>query len=132
MLAPKTWFALAALAAIFAGWLAFQPQSVVYSEREIAGVVYQSKVDCGVGVAIVFAGRFDPSVPGPSTQADCLKIARTRVAELFGLAVTVGLLVFVGIRYGKEPPRPISAELPDLPHRRPAVEGRSRGNAPPS
>jgi hypothetical protein len=131
MLSRKTWYTLAIATAVFAVWLAFQPQSIVYSEREIDGVLYQSKVDCGVGVAMVFAGRFDDSVPGAATRADCLKSGRTRVAELLGLAAMTGSLVYVGTRYGKEPPRPIRSELPDLPSGRPSVDGRPRKPSPP-
>jgi hypothetical protein len=48
-------------------WLAFQPQSIIYSEtRESTACCTVSKIDCGVGFAMVFAGRFDPGVPGAS------------------------------------------------------------------
>lgn len=126
MLARKTWYSLAAVMVAFALWLAFQPQSIVYSERERDGVVYQSKVDCGVGFAMVFAGQFDPSVPGAGTQADCLRYGRTRVAEVLGLGLFAGVMGYVGRRYGKEPPRPIRMELPDLPRGEAGVEGRKR------
>lgn len=124
MLSRKTWYVMAVAAAVFAVWLAFQPQSIVFSEREVDGVMYESKIDCGVGVAIVFAGRYDPSLPGAATQAECLRFARTRVAEVGGLVVLAAGLVFVGRRYGKEPPRPIRTELPDLPKGERSVEGR--------
>ena len=124
MLARKTWYFIAAALTVFALWLAFQPQSIVYSETERDGVLYQSKVDCGVGFAMVFAGRFDPGVPGAGTQADCLRYGRTRVAEVFGLLLVAGVTAYVGRRYGKEPPRPIRTELPDLPKGAPGVEGR--------
>ena len=126
MLSRKTWYTLAVATAVFAVWLAFQPQSIVYSERELDGVLYQSKVDCGVGVTMVFAGRFDESVPGAATRADCLKYGRTRVAELLGLAAMTGTLIYVGTRFGREPPRPIRSELPDLPSGKPGVDGRPR------
>ena len=124
MLARKTWYSLAAVMAAFALWLAFQPQSIVYSETERDGVVYESKVDCGVGFAMVFAGEFDPDVPGAGTQADCLRYGRTRVAEVLGLGLVAGVTFYVGRRYGKEPPRPIRTELPDLPRGEAGVEGR--------
>lgn len=124
MLARKTWYVMAAAAAVFAVWLALQPQSIVYSETERDGVVYRSEVTCGVGVAMVFAGQFDPSVPGASTQADCLRYGRTRVAEVFGLAALAGVLAYTGKKYGKEPPRPIRTELPDLPKGEKGVSGR--------
>lgn len=124
MLARKTWYTLAAAVAVLAVWLAFQPQSILYSETEREGVVYRSEVTCGVGVAMVFAGQFDPSVPGASTQADCLRYGRTRVAEVFGLAVLAGVLAYIGRKYGKEPPRPIRTELPDLPKGNREIEGR--------
>lgn len=124
MLARKTWYTIAAVLAVFTVWLAFQQQSIVYSETERDGVVYRSEVTCGVGVAVVFAGQYDPSVPGASTQADCLRYARTRVAEVFGLLALAGVLAFVGKKYGKEPPRPIRTELPDLPKGTRGVEGR--------
>lgn len=124
MLARKTWYVFAAALVALAIWLAFQQQSIVYSESERDGVLYVSSVDCGLGFAMVFAGQFDPDVPGPSTQADCLRYGRTRVAEVLGLVVLAGVTVYVGANYGKEPPRPIRTELPDLPNRAAGVEGR--------
>ena len=124
MLARQTWYAMAALIALFAVWLAFQYQEIVFSERELDGVLYQSKVECGYGFGMVFGGQFDADVPGASTQSECLKYGRTRVAEVVGLLAVAGALVFVGRRYGKEPPRPIRTELPDLPKGEGAVEGR--------
>lgn len=129
MLARKTWYVMAAALAAFALWLAVQPQSILYSETERDGVVYRSEVTCGVGIAMVFAGEYDPSVPGASTQADCLRYGRTRVAEVFGLVALAGVLGYVGKKYGKEPPRPIRTELPDLPKGSRGVEGR-RSNRP--
>jgi hypothetical protein len=130
MLSRKTWHLLAACLVVFAVWLAFQPQSIIYSERELDGVLYQSKVDCGVGIQMVFLGRFDPGVPGASTQQDCLRYGRTRVLEVFGLVALAGTFAWVGVRYGKEPPRPIRSELPDLPRGEPGVEGRRRRTPP--
>ena len=124
MLARKTWYLIVAALVVFAMWLAFQPQSILYSETERDGVVYRSEIRCGVGVAMVFAGRYDPSVPGPSTQADCLRSGRTRVGELAGLLTLAGVAGYIGRRYGKEPPRPIRSELPDLPKGAPGFEGR--------
>ncbi|MDX1449427.1 MAG: hypothetical protein R3246_10255 [Acidimicrobiia bacterium] len=124
MLARRTWYFLAVVIAAFAVWLAFQHQEIVFSEREVDGVLYQSKVECGYGFAMVFAGEFDEDVPGPSTQDECLKYGRTRVAEVLGLFAVAGVLIYVGSRYGKEPPRPIRTELPDLPRGEPGVEGR--------
>jgi hypothetical protein len=132
MLARKTWYVLAAAALVFAIWLAWQPQSIVYSEIERDGVLYKSEIKCGVGVEMVFAGRFDPDVRGPSTQADCLRYGRARVAELGGLVSITGLLWFVGTKYGKEPPRPIRTELPDLPGGEAIVEGRRSRSRPSS
>jgi hypothetical protein len=126
MLARKTWYSLAAVMTVFALWLAFQPQSIVYSETERDGVLYVSKIDCGVGFAMVFAGRFDPDVPGAATQADCLRYGRTRVAEVLGLGLAAAITTYVGRRYGKEPPRPIRTELPDLPKGTSGIEGRKR------
>lgn len=126
MLARKTWYVLAAASLALGVWLAFQPQAILFSETERDGVVYRSEIQCGYGVAMVFAGEFDPDVPGPSTQAACLRYGRTRVAEILGLAAFAGALVYVGTRYGKEPPRPIRTELPDLPRGAPNVEGRRR------
>jgi hypothetical protein len=126
MLARKTWYVLAAAMLALAVWLAFQPQSIIYSEREVDGVLHRSQIDCGYGFAMVFAGRFDPSVPGAATQAECVKYGRTRVAEVVGIALFAGVLAYVGRRYGKEPPRPIRTELPDLPRGAPGVEGRTR------
>ena len=130
MLARKTWYVLAAALVVFASWLVFQPQSIVYSETERDGVLYVSKVDCGVGVAMVFAERFDQGVPGPSTQADCLRYGRARVAELAGLVSLAGALWYIGTKYGKEPPRPIRTELPDLPSGEAIVEGRRKRSTP--
>lgn len=124
MLARKTWYVMAAVLAAFALWLAVQPQSILYSETERDGVVYRSEVTCGVGIAMVFAGEYDASVPGASTQADCLRYGRTRVAEVFGLVALAGVLGYVGKKYGKEPPRPIRTELPDLPKGDKGVSGR--------
>lgn len=115
---------MAIAVALLGGWLAFQHQEIVFSEREVDGVLYQSKVECGYGFAMVFAGEFDSDVPGASTQAECLKFGRTRVAEVIGMFAAAGILVFVGRRYGKEPPRPIRTELPDLPKGERGVEGR--------
>jgi hypothetical protein len=126
MLSRKTWYVLAAVTLLFSVWLAFQPQSIVYSERELDGVLMQSKIDCGVGMAMVFANRFDASLPGASTQAECLRFGRTRVAEVFGLAVFAGILGYIGRRYGKEPPRPIRTELPELPKGEVGFEGKRR------
>ena len=124
MLSRRTWLILATASVAFAVWLSFQPQAIVYSEREVDGVVYQSRVECGVGVGMVFLGEFDADVRGPSTQADCLRVGRTRVAELAGLVALGALFLFVGVKYGKEPPRPIRTELPDLPRGEAGVEGR--------
>ncbi|HVR33751.1 MAG TPA: hypothetical protein VMS74_13715 [Acidimicrobiia bacterium] len=126
MLARKTWYLLAAVSLALGVWLAFQPQAILFSETERDGVVYRSEIECGYGVAMVFAGEFDPDVPGPSTQAACLRYGRTRVAEILGLAAFAGALSYVGTRYGKEPPRPLRTELPDLPRGAPSVEGRRR------
>ena len=123
MFSRRTWFALAAVTAAFGVWLSFQVQEIVYSEREVDGVAYESKVVCGTGPGMVFAGEF-VDVRGAATQNDCLKVGRTRVLELLGLAAISGLMVFVGFRYGKEPPRPIRTELPDLPKGKAGVEGR--------
>lgn len=131
MLARKTWYVLAAALLAFGIWLAFQQQTIVYSESERDGVLYISSIDCGVGFAMVFAGQFDSDVPGPSTQADCLRYGRTRVAEVLGLLVLAGVTVFIGAKYGKEPPRPIRTELPDLPKGAVNVEGR-RGRTTPT
>lgn len=124
MLAHRTWYAMAAVIALVAVWLVFQHQEIVFSERELDGVMYQSKVECGYGFEMVFAGQFDADVPGASTQAECLKLGRTRVAEVVGLLAFAGFLVFLGRRYGKEPPRPIRTELSDLPKGERWVEGR--------
>lgn len=124
MLARKTWYVLAAALSAFALWLAFQPQTIVYSETERDGVLYESAVECGNGFGMVFAGRFDPSVPGAATQAECLKYGRTRVAEVVGFGLVAVSLAWVGRRYGKEPPSPIRTELPDLPRGAPGVDGR--------
>ncbi|MEX2654957.1 MAG: hypothetical protein WD532_08015 [Acidimicrobiia bacterium] len=124
MLARKTWYVFAAALVALGIWLAFQQQSIVYSETERDGVLYVSRVDCGLGFAMVFAGQFDPEVPGPSTQADCLRYGRTRVAEVLGLFALAGTTVYIGASYGKEPPRPIRSELPDLPKGAASVEGR--------
>ena len=112
-------------------WLAFQHQTIIYSEREVDGVLHRSQVDCGYGFAMVFAGQFDPSVPGPATEAECIKYGRTRVAEVAGIGLVAVALAYIGRRYGKEPPRPIRTELPDLPKGQPGVEGRTR-NTPQS
>ena len=124
MLARKTWYVLAAAMALFALWLAFQPLSIVYSETERDGVLYVSKIDCGQGFAMVFAGRFDPDLPGAATQGDCLRYGRTRVAEVLGLGLVAAVTAYVGRRYGKEPPRPIRTELPDLPKGAAGFDGR--------
>lgn len=124
MLAHRTWYAMAAVIALLAVWLAFQHQEIVFSERELDGVLYQSKVECGYGFPMVFAREFDADVPGASTQAECLKYGRTRVAEVVGLLAAAAGLVILGHRYGKEPPRPIRTELPDLPKGERGVEGR--------
>jgi hypothetical protein len=124
MFARKTWFVLAAATAVFAVWLGFQPQAIIFGERELDGVMMQSRVECGVGVAMVFAGRFDADVPGAATRAECLRYGRTRVGELAGLAIMTFAFIYAGIRYGKEPPRPLSSELPPLPKGKPNVEGR--------
>lgn len=124
MFARRTWYFLAATVALFAVWLAFQHQEIVFSEREVDGVLYQSKVECGYGFAMVFAGQYDADVPGPATQSECLKFGRTRVIEVVGMWAMAGTFVFIGRRYGKEPPRPIRTELPDLPKGERAVEGR--------
>lgn len=124
MLAHRTWYAMASVIALLAVWLAFQHQEIVFSERELDGVLYQSKVECGYGFPMVFAGEFDADVPGASTQAVCLKYGRTRVAEVVGLLAAAAGLVILGHRYGKEPPRPIRTELPDLPKGQRGVEGR--------
>lgn len=124
MLARRTWLAIAFGLVLFAIWLSFQHQSIIYSEREVDGVLYQSKVECGTGVGMVFFGQFDPSLPGAATRADCLKYAHTRILELSGLILIAGTLAWIGIKYGKEPPRPIRSELPDLPRGAPGFEGR--------
>ncbi|MEX1005765.1 MAG: hypothetical protein WD990_02445 [Acidimicrobiia bacterium] len=124
MLARKTWYLLAVAMAVFALWLAFQPQSIVYSETERDGVLYVSRIDCGTGFAMVFAGEFDPDIPGAATQADCLRYGRTRVVEVLGLGLITAITAYVGRRYGTEPPRPIRSELPDLPRGAGGVEGR--------
>lgn len=124
MLARKTWYLIAAFLAAFALWLAFQPQSIVYSETERDGVLYVSRIDCGYGFSMVFDGRFDPEVPGAATQADCLRYGRTRVAEVIGLMSMAAVTAYVGRRYGKEPPRPIRTELPDLPKGMAGFDGR--------
>jgi len=124
MLSRRTWLAIAIALALFAIWLSFQHQSIVYSERKVDGVLFQSKVECGTGVGMVFFGQFDPSLPGTATRSDCLRYGHTRIAELAGLLLMAATLAWVGVRYGKEPPRPIRLELPDLPKGGAGVEGR--------
>jgi hypothetical protein len=75
---------------------------------------------------MVFLGNYDEDVRGPATQNDCLKTGRTRVAEVVGLFGVAIALVYVGHRFGKEPPRPIRSELPDLPKGERGFHGRGR------
>jgi hypothetical protein len=125
MLSRKTWFFLAALLAGLALWHAFQDVEVVYSRRTLSdGTLFVSAVHCGNGPAMVFAGRYSDDIRGPATQADCLRSGRTQVAEVFGLLVVVGVLIYIGVRFGREPPRPIRQELPDLPKGERGVQGR--------
>lgn len=127
MLSRRTWFLLASATVVFGVWLSFQTLDIVYSTREVDGVLFESKVVCGTGPGMVFAGQFD-DVRGAATQNDCLKVGRTRVLELVGLAMIAGSMVYVGVRWGKEPPAPIRSELPDLPKGEAGVHGRRRAS----
>lgn len=126
MLSRKTWFAIAGLIAVFALWHSTATVEVVYSERTVDGVIVTSGVTCGNGFANVFFGEYDDSVLGPATQGDCLKTSRTRVLEVGGLLGIAAVVVFVGVRYGKQPPSPIDTELPRLPRPERSVEGRRK------
>ena len=126
MLSRKTWFALAAVVAVFALWYSMLTVEVIYSERNVDGVIVTSGVTCGNGLANVFFGEYDDSVLGPATQSDCLKASRTRVLEVGGLLAIAGVLVFIGAKYGKQPPSPIDSELPRLPEPTRSVEGRRK------
>lgn len=125
MLSRKTWFFLAVLVVGLGMWHAFQEVEVVYSRRTLSdGTLFVSSIHCGNGPAMVFAGHYSDDIRGPATQADCLRSGRTQVAEVFGLVFVAAILIYVGFRFGKEPPRPIREELPDLPGGEKEVHGR--------
>ncbi len=125
MLSRKLWLSLAAVLLGLAVWHAFQPVDVIYSRRTLAdGTVRVSGIQCGNGMAMVFAGEYSDDILGPATQEDCLRAGRTHVAEVFGLVMVMAVLVYVGMRFGRPPPRPIRSELPDLPSGERSVFGR--------
>lgn len=126
MLSRKTWFAIAVLTAVFALWYSTQTVRVIYSERNVDGVIVTSGVTCGNGFANVFLGEYDDSILGPNTQNDCVKASRTRVLEVGGLLGIAAVVVFIGAKYGKQPPSPIDSELPRLPEPNRSVEGRRK------
>lgn len=129
MLSKKTWYLLAAVLAVFSVWRAVQTTEFIYGERNIDGVVVQSKVVCGNAFGNVFLSEFDDSVLGPATAGDCVRLGRTRILEVVALAGGAIFLVWFGRKYGKEPPSPIDEELPRLPVTPPSVEGRGRSTA---
>lgn len=127
MVSRRIWYLAAVGCILLAGWHAMQPVEVIYSERELNdGTVFVSSVKCGNAPGMVFLGEYDPDVRGPATQNDCLRTGRTKVAEQIGLVVLAGVLVVGGRRFGKEPPRPIRAELPELPQGERGFHGRGR------
>lgn len=127
MFSPRTWFALAAAIVLLSLWDASQPIEIFKHVRYTEGGVIETGITCGYGFQMVFLGTFDDEVPGPATAAECLRSGRTKVAEVLGLWLLAGLVVFIGRRYGREPPTPIDQALPPLPSDLPkVVEGRSR------
>ena len=71
-------------------------------------------------------GRLVGQLADWTVLAPWLQAVASRPAQLFlfGLLLVAGVTAYVGRRYGKEPPRPIRTELPDLPKGAPGVEGR--------
>lgn len=131
MFSRKVWWFLAVLLMGLAVWHASRPVDVVYSRRTLSdGTVMVSGIHCGNGMAMVFAGEYSDDILGPLTQADCLRAGRTQVAEVFGLVLAAAVLVYVGRRFGRPPPRPIRSELPDLPRGERSVTGRRNGQDP--
>lgn len=127
MFSRKIWLLAAAVSVTFGLWYATRPVEVVYAERHLDdGTVYVSSVFCGNAPAMVFTGTYDEDVRGPATQADCLRSGRTKVAEVIGLFLIGGGMVYGGFRFGKEPPRPLRSELPELPGGEREVRGKSR------
>lgn len=126
MLSKKTWYLIALALLAFGVWHAFQTTEFVYGERNIDGVVVQSKVVCGNAFGNVLLSRFDDSVLGPATAGDCVRLGRTHILEVVALIGGGIFLAWFGRRYGKEPPRPIDQELPRLPVTPRTVEGRKR------
>lgn len=126
MLSKKTWFLIASALIVFGVWQSVQTIAFVYGERNIDGVVVQSKVVCGNAFGNVLLSRFDDRVLGPATAADCVRLARTHILEVVALVGGGIFLAWFGRRHGKEPPRPIDEELPRLPVTPPSVEGRKR------
>ncbi len=128
MLARRTWLLIAGAVVLFSLWDAAQPIRIFEFVRYLGdGTKIESGITCGSAFPMVFAGEFDEDVPGRSTEAECLKAARTKVAEVVALWALALTAVVVGMRYGREPPAPIDRELPALPTElRRILTGRSR------
>ncbi len=127
MLSRRTWMLIAVVIVGFSLWDAAQQIEIFKHVRYTEDAVIETGITCGYGFQMVFLSRFDDDVPGPATAAECLKSGRTKVAEVLGLWLLAVGAVYVGVRYGREPPVPIGEALPPLPKELPrAVEGRSR------
>ncbi len=123
MLSRESWLIIAGVLLIWGVWHAFGTVEVVYSERYIDEILYQSKVICGDAIGVLLFDDYDGAL-GPATAADCRKAARTRAAELFGLAGLTILTTVAAFKWSSLPPAPIDAELPRLPKGERAVHGR--------
>ena len=114
---PKRFFVILGIVIIGLGvWHSFQTFEYEYSRRPLDDGSYRiSAVECGQATPIIFFETYSEDVPGASTASDCTRLARTRLAEAFGIAVIGVLVGYLGYRFGAEPVRPIDSELPRLP-----------------
>ncbi len=128
MLSKESWLIIAGALLIWGVVHAFGSVEVVYSERYIANVLYQSKVVCGDAFGVLLFDDYE-AVYGRATAADCRKAARTRAAEVSGQALLVLLSIVAAFKWSSPPPAPIDSELPRLRKGDGTVSGRSRSQA---
>ena len=131
MLSRESWLIIAGALLIWTVWHAFGIVEVVYSERYINEILYQSKVVCGDAVGVLLFDDYDGAL-GPATAADCRKASRTRAVEIMGLGFLTVLAIVTAFKWGSPPPAPIDSELRGLPKGERAVYGRGKHQDEPS
>ena len=131
MLSRESWLVIAGVLLIWTVWHSLGIVEVIYAERYIDEILYQSKVVCGDAFGVLLLDDYD-GVFGPGTAVDCRKAARTRAVEIMSLGFLAILAVVAAFKWSSSPPAPIDTELRRLPKGERAVYGRRKHQDGPS